>query len=278
MNQSPHSHGCASDYHEYPAHAPLRGRLLCFWTQAITGSSGEYAHRVLPDACIDVVIVNDQPPILVGPWTESFIASFPPGSQIVGARFHPGRAPGLLGLPASELLNLSVPVCEALRRTTGIPAFARVTDQASISARKSALEATMHAWLAHASSEDLPIRAAIRWLAFHPQGRVEALSQFLSMSPRQVHRRFTAAVGYGPKLFQSVIRFQRLINLASSHRGSRNLAGLAADAGYADQAHMTREVRRFSGKTPLGLFPSAACALRLSELFAPPLAPPEFAA
>lgn len=57
-------------------------------------------------------------------------------------------------------------------------------------------------------------------------------------------------VGYGPKLFQSVLRFQRLVNLAASAGISRNIARFAADADYADQAHMTPEVQRFSGNSP----------------------------
>jgi len=39
-------------------------------------------------------------------------------------------------------------------------------------------------------------------------------------------------VGYGPKLFQSVLRFQRLLNLAASAGIRRNLARFAADADY----------------------------------------------
>src|SRR5438552_4415277 len=70
-------------------------------------------------------------------------------------------------------------------------------------------------------------------------------------------------VGYGPKLFQSVLRFQRLLNLAASAGIRRNLARFAADRTTADQAHMTPEVQRFSGNSPRMLLPSPQCALRL---------------
>jgi hypothetical protein len=39
-------------------------------------------HRVLPDGCIDIVFINDEPPIVVGPWTVSFVARLAPGSSI----------------------------------------------------------------------------------------------------------------------------------------------------------------------------------------------------
>jgi AraC-like DNA-binding protein len=76
------------------------------------------------------------------------------------------------------------------------------------------------------------------WQVF---GRIEQLSDWIGFSNRQLRRRFSAAVGYGPKMFQSVLRFQRLLHLAGNKNAPRNLARLSADAGYADQAHMTRE-------------------------------------
>ncbi|HEX8838549.1 MAG TPA: DUF6597 domain-containing transcriptional factor, partial [Candidatus Acidoferrum sp.] len=96
MNPNFTQPACRSDYNEYPVSAPLRRHLLCFWTQTISGSHGRYSHRVLPDGCIDIVFINDAAPLLVGPWQESFLADFAPGTKILGVRFHPGRAPGLL--------------------------------------------------------------------------------------------------------------------------------------------------------------------------------------
>jgi hypothetical protein len=69
-----------------------------------------FEHRVLPDACIDVVLINDEPPMVVGPWTVPFVARLTVGTSITGVRLHPGRASCLLGIPASELLNQIIPV------------------------------------------------------------------------------------------------------------------------------------------------------------------------
>ena len=82
----------------------LADHFLCLWKQSITGCGSEYAQRVLPDGCIDIIFVNDQAPTVVGPWTKPFIARFPVGTEIIGARWHPGRAPALLGLPAADTL------------------------------------------------------------------------------------------------------------------------------------------------------------------------------
>ena len=72
----------------------------------------------------------------------------------------------------------------------------------------------------------------------------------VDLSERQLRRRFTVAVGYGPKTFARIVRFQRA--LAQIRRGDE-FAATAAEAGYADQAHMTREVVELAGRTPAAL-------------------------
>jgi methylphosphotriester-DNA--protein-cysteine methyltransferase len=69
----------------------------------------------------------------------------------------------------------------------------------------------------------------------------------LSITTRQLQRSVLAEVGLAPKSFQRVARFQRF--LRSAERGVA-LGRAAVEAGYADQAHLTREVRRLSGLTP----------------------------
>lgn len=239
--------------------------MLCFWTQTITGGPGTYSHRVLPDACVDIVFINDSPPILVGPWCASFIADLPRGTQILGVRFHPGRAPDLLAVPGFELRDLSLPLRDVCGRSV-LMQFVRVQDQSSLPAKKAVLEMLMSRWLSSSTPSDRVVRSAIRLLAQHPCTQIDQLCQDMGISTRQLHRRFAASVGYGPKLFQSVLRFQRLLHLAGRSPAGLGLARLAAEAGYADQSHMTRDVLRFSGLPPSALLGCAQCTLDLSEL------------
>lgn len=268
MGQTVNPKAAISDYREYVPPPGLAGHLLCFWTQSITGE-GEYAQRVLPDGCIDIVFINDESPIVIGPWVKSFIARLPVATNIVGARWHPGRAPALLGLPAGELLNQQV----ALRDVWGLmpsSSLERVSEQSSPSARISIFAATLLNCLGSAAPHDPVANASIEWLARRPHGRIEQLSRWIGISSRQLQRRFSASVGYGPKTFQSVLRFQRLLHLAGRANHRCSLAKLAADVGYADQAHMTRELHRLSGCPPTVLLKSAHCALRMSDFFKTP--------
>ncbi|HUD66225.1 MAG TPA: DUF6597 domain-containing transcriptional factor, partial [Candidatus Sulfotelmatobacter sp.] len=79
-----------SDYREFPAPLPLARYLLCLWTQTVTGSRDEFEHPVLPDGCVDIVLINDEAPMVIGPWTQPFVARLAPGTIIIGARCHPG--------------------------------------------------------------------------------------------------------------------------------------------------------------------------------------------
>lgn len=68
-------------------------------------------------------------------------------------------------------------------------------------------------------------------------------------SRRQVERRVRALTGTSPKQLACLSRFQRARDSIWADP-SLDLAGLAIAAGYSDQAHMTREFRRYSGQTP----------------------------
>jgi len=91
-------------------------------------------------------------------------------------------------------------------------------------------------------------------LLAHPRMRVEALSHELGLSERQLLRRFRAAVGYGPKTVQRILRFRRFLASIDAAHPDVELARLALDAGYADQAHLTRETTRLAGMPPAALW------------------------
>jgi AraC-like DNA-binding protein len=97
---------------------------------------------------------------------------------------------------------------------------------------------------------------------------VETLAARAGMSPRQVHRLCLEAAGLGPKRLARIVRFQRALRSLTARRGPA-LAALALDAGYCDQAHLTREVRRLVGTTP-GALRTAAPPSETSKTAARP--------
>jgi AraC-like DNA-binding protein len=72
----------------------------------------------------------------------------------------------------------------------------------------------------------------------------------LAPSSRQIRRRFTDSMGYGPKFYERICRLDRFTDLLATHPASTTIAELAAAAGYHDQAHLARDCTAFTGRTP----------------------------
>lgn len=83
--------------------------------------------------------------------------------------------------------------------------------------------------------------------------RVEEIARRVGWSDRHLLQRFRDETGLAPKEAARVARFDRARRALAARvaaGGSPDLAGLAADSGYADQAHLTREWRDFTGLPP----------------------------
>jgi AraC-like DNA-binding protein len=80
-----------------------------------------------------------------------------------------------------------------------------------------------------------------------------SLANDFGLSERQLRRRVEDAVGYSPRTLVRILRFQRFLHAARAAGPGRHLAALAADLGYADQAHLTRETKELSGLPPAAL-------------------------
>src|SRR5215813_14457214 len=136
----------------------------------------------------------------------------------------------MLGLPAAELLNQSVALRDVWSGSLS-SSFEQVSEQPDLRARRSSLEGRLLSSLSDLAPSDPIVNASIQWLIRHPHGRIRQLSHWIGISSRQLQRRFSASVGYGPKSFQSILRFQRLLHLAGRAGRRGCLAELSADVG-----------------------------------------------
>ena len=165
-----------------------------------------------------------------------------PGETVTGIRLRRGAAGPALGLPASELRDKRVAIAD-IWGASGRILRDRVGESTS---RREVLEQALLSRLQQMETPDALVLAATRRLGL-PGSRVATLAQTLGTSERQLLRRFNDSVGYGPKTLDRVLRFQRFRSIAAT---GTDLARAAADLGYADQAHLTRECVRLSGLTP----------------------------
>lgn len=181
--------------------------------------------------------------LVAGPQTRHTSRPVAAPLLAVGARFRPGVAPQLLRLPARELLDRHEPL-DAIR-----PALAARLDARLAAAGDplAALEQELTRSLAGIGEPDPAVRAATALLSGGSAGVADVAAR-VYVSERQLQRRFAERVGYGPKTFQRITRFQRAVGELG--REGAGLARAAAAAGYADQAHLTRESRRLAGLSP----------------------------
>jgi len=188
-------------------------------------------NRILPDGCLDL-IWRDGHVFVAGPDTTAQITAPPPGSRLFALRFAAGTGPAVIGVPADEMVDRQLPLTD-LWPATEIRRVAEADDPMA------ALEcAAMRRW-------QEPDRAMVAVAALAGAGRpVDTIADACGLSARHLQRRCRAAFGYGPKTLARILRLQRAVGLAVA--GMR-FADVSATAGYADQAHLSREVRMLAG-------------------------------
>jgi AraC-like DNA-binding protein len=238
----------APGYAEWQPPAALRGPVACLWMSVIPDRP-RGSGLILPDGCSDLIWEQGAGAWVAGPDTGPYTAGNPaPGAVIVGIRFRPAAGGLLLGLPLSELRDRRVPLDDVL---AGQPAATRLSAglrPADAAARLLDLTGRL---VTDGAADPAIAHAAT--LLRDPAARTEEVAALIGLSERQLRRRSQAAVGYGPKTLQRVLRFQRFVRLLDASPDLPDLAGAAARTGYADQPHLTRECRALSGHTPAAL-------------------------
>lgn len=224
-------------YRELIAPADPYGLYACVWSR----SSGSFeVHRIVPDGCVDVMWHRESGSVSVaGPDTHAHLNPIEPGT-LIGLRFTPGSAPAALGVPADVLRDGRLPLDEvwhpaAARRLAGALAATR----SDVDAYRVLSEAVA---TRVAEPRDRIASGVLRLLsAGDPVG---SIADRVGLSERQLHRRCLAAFGYGPKVLHRVLRFSQALHLA---RSGVSFADVAFRVGYADQAHLSREVKALGG-------------------------------
>lgn len=264
-------------YVEVAPSPDLRPWVECFW--CLSGHAGERpaGNRVLPDGCMDVILrFGDRPAngdsssvfesFVVGAMTSPAVVWQVGRVDTMGVRFRPGGGRAFLGMPASELTDSVVNLdefwpdaLELFERASEIgarfqaEADSRVRDAAlgareQLRARSEIMEEVLRR-RNHETPEPV-VASAIELIETHEgRLRIEQVGARVGVSPRSLERRFLAQTGLSPKLASRIVRFQSAASLLQEDPRAP-LATLAAERGYHDQAHMTREFREFAGLTP----------------------------
>ena len=250
---------------KYGEHRPvpaLADRVECFWFAEDPAAGEGTPERVLPDGCIEWIFhlgsayfevssgwKHLQPAsFVVGPTVRPITIAASGPVATLGVRFRPGGARGLLP-PLSEFAE-AFPTPREIWGAGAGTIEEEVADTSDARSRIAALERFLSKRRGQAKPGTPRLSAAIG-LILSSRGRasISRIARRLGCSPRQLEREFGAGVGLTPKELSRIIRCQNLLRLAG-RRPDSSWADLAARCGYADQAHLVREFKAFSGATP----------------------------
>lgn len=228
---------------------PLADLVRVVWVQRI--GAEPYVQRNLPTGGVELQCPIGSLPRLVGPLTGPCVEVLGPGTTVIGVRFRPGAAAPVLGLPACELVDATLRL-DTIWGPAAVVLGERLCEARSPAAALNVLQEFLLGRRAGGAEPDLLVLELVRRLMPWKAGDVGSLGALLAISPSQLRRRCLAAVGIGPKALQRMLRFQGFVALVQSAgmRADGGLAALAAEAGYADQAHLGHECLRLTGMAP----------------------------
>lgn len=243
-----------------PPRRELAPFVSLLWSVDGAGTAGGDRELVLPTGAAHVVIRLDHPlrlyaaadaeegrtvgmAVVGGARSSAYVRDVSRPSRSVGAQLRPGAAGLLLGVPADALAERHTPL-DAVWGAFAGELRGRLCAEREPARRLDLFEAALAARLPKVQGIHPDVAYALARFA-----DVDAIGEVvdeLGCSHRRFIALFHGAVGLTPKVYCRVRRLQR----ALPGVGARPLAEVAIDAGYSDQAHLSREFRALAGVTP----------------------------
>jgi AraC-like DNA-binding protein len=250
-------------YAEIAPPAALADSVLSLWEMRIPSIPGTSTVRILPNACVDIVLYASDPShgegaaaivapphrsYVVGSTLRSFIVKSIGWRHVLGASLRPEGVQPLLGIPAG-VIGESVAFLDDIIG----PAAAQIEDRVLSGAPDGSLSRLAQCLQERRRAAPPPDETTHRAVELVQRSggtaRIDALLDELNVPARRLERNFLSNVGMSPKLFSRLVRFDRAVRDLGA-RGATPWSQFALAHGYADQAHFINEFREFAGVSP----------------------------
>jgi AraC-like DNA-binding protein len=237
---------------EYQPCEALRDHIDAYWLVQTDGNCLPHSQNILPDGCADLIVnIGSAIPMagdgtgirpgavyLVGTMTAASRVSRLPNSCMAGIRFRPGGLSAFYELPMQETVNnlIDLGYGELLPE---IDADERLPER---------LDRFFLKRLRKPHSQIVTITADI--FKHGGQLSVDGLAGRHCIGIRSLERLVKKHTGIGPKALINIIRMQSALKKLKQPAAGESLLQVAYDTGYYDHAHLTNEIKKYTGLSP----------------------------
>lgn len=242
-------------YEEFPADPSIRHLVVNFWIFSTDDRDPErFEHTIVPDGTSTIGLSRHSLTAVpmatfVGPRVTAAKVPVVRDACYCGIRFQPWAGGAALGMRIETLRDRFGPLARVSARAAQLM-MESLHDAADDSAMVRSLERVALVLAGEAHPVDAIVAKAVEAIVDSDgSSRIVDVAAQVGVGERTLQRRFRAAVGLTPKEFARMrrIRHACLLALQGSELG---LAGVSSDAGFADQAHLTREFGGVFGWSP----------------------------
>ena len=239
-----------------------------FWTQISSSENEDLSSivaRVLPHAASDILVCEKEPidvafhgsnsrlegAMLSGPFLSTPTYRASGQVSIFGIRLKHGALGRVVPFSAKRMVNTLLPLEEVWGKEKCENGLTNPVSKAETFEDKVAVaEKAIQACLADAKKEDPKLDKAVKTI-LESKGRigVTELAGKMGVSRQTLKSKFDQAVGFAPKLFGRLLRFQNTLKVLYQ-KDQASWSDLAQECGYYDQAHLIREFNHFTGFSP----------------------------
>jgi AraC-like DNA-binding protein len=209
-----------------------------------------YDQRVIPHPLVHLVFEEGVARVY-GISSEEFVRHLDGHDQVLGVKFRPAGFRPFLGRAVATIADQVIPATE-LWGDTVTPVARRLGGLDDL--RSPEAIGLVERFLDALDVDPLPMTRTVNAIVAHIVSdpsvtRVDQLASRLEVSTRRLQRLFAEHVGLGPKWVINRCRVHRAAE-AASRTEVVDWAGLAAELGYSDQAHLIRDFAAAVGTSP----------------------------
>lgn len=240
-------------YTQIRPHYNLADYIDTFWEVEGLGQQLKKQY-ILPDGCVDIIFnlgedcktgngtltMQSGKTYLVGTMTafqESFLDST---NKLMGVRFKPAAFSSFYNFTSlNEITDKTIEFEQALS-----PEIHKVAQHS-----ESYLNAYFLKRLTNSRHNSL-FNVVKDIQTASGQISIDTLAKRNYTTGRQLERSFKRHIGISPKEFANIVRFRVALSKIKQNKKRKSLLDIAFDCGYYDHAHLTNEIKRYTGLAP----------------------------